>query len=167
MRNAKLLFFLSALPLLCLNGCFCYFSVDDDANTMNCSHKSMVHLPHRITPQTEQLIMSENDIRLLDMKETNLTQIKLFHFENNNIESVSSKTLQFLLSNAVVLNLKGNKLQKLPKLFNQPHTKTKLWLSGNPYVCNCNMMWMKDWLQNNTNVMDTENITCSGGKWDG
>ena len=39
---------------------------------------------------------------------------------------------------------------------------TNLWLSNNPYECNCDMLWMKDWLVDTGNVMDKENVTCSG-----
>ncbi len=158
--------FTSVLPLPCINQCVCSYSVHDGANTMDCSDQGMVDFPGEIQPLTDKLILSGNNIKHLQNMDNNLTQVKQLDFENNDIDHISNKSFKMLLSNVNKLNLKRNNLRRLPILL-QTSTKTQLWLGHNPYKCNCDMMWMRDWLQNATNVMDKDNITCGPGKWKG
>ena len=59
------------------------------------------------------------------------------------------------------LGLDGNRcIRVIPR----QNKTSKLWISDNPYECNCDMLWMKDWLMDNENVMDKKNVTCSGSK---
>ncbi len=160
------LYLFSVYPLPCLHGCVCYYSLHDEANTMDCSYQGMVDTPREVLPLTEKLIMSGNHMRLLENINKNLTKVKQFDFENNSIRHIGNKATKTLLWNVNTLNLVRNKLTKLPILF-QASTKIQFWLGQNPYECNCNMMWLRDWLQNATNVVDKENITCGDGKWKG
>ncbi len=134
---------------------------------MNCTHNTMTQLPENILPRTEQLVMSDNNLGKLEQVDNQLIQVKTLIFQRSNISFLHEKALKRLLSHVDTLNLKSNKLTKLPQLLQMQTSRTKLWLGDNPYHCNCGMMWMRDWLQNATNVMDKENIVCGVGKWRG
>ncbi len=154
-------------PLPCLNGCFCHYSFEDDVNTMNCSHKNMTLLPKMVLPQTQKLIMTGNHLVKMETWNRNLADITIFDLQNCKIIHISNSVLQNILNHTERLLLSQNQIRKLPHLFEKQRYATKLWLGDNPYHCNCGMMWMRDWLQNTTNVMDKDNITCGLGKWKG
>ncbi len=134
---------------------------------MNCSHNNMTLLPSEILPRTEQIIMAGNKLGVLDTVNENLTNIKRFDLQNSGITDTSQSTFDIFEHHASSVNLFHNEMLNLPQTIKTQARKVKLWLSGNPYECNCGMMWMKDWLMNASNVVDRENITCGNGKWKG
>ncbi len=159
------LLFLAAFPLPCLSGCLCYYSIGDEANTMRCSHRT--NLSAQILPRTEQLVMTGSILNNIDTVNENFIQIKMFDFQDSNITHISDNVLRMLAHNTHSINFSRNKLQKVSPFFSMISAQTKLWLGNNLYDCNCDMMWMRDWLLNATNVMDKDNITCGPGKWQG
>ncbi len=159
--------YLSAYPLPCLNGCFCFYSIEDDANTVNCSHKNMTQLPDNLLPNTEQLIMVGNDLKTINSVAKDLPHLVSLDLEKCNISEISTQALQALLLYSDNLKLSNNKLQGISSIIKTTKYNTTIWLSKNIFECNCNIMWMRDWLLNATNVMDKDNITCVGGKWNG
>ncbi len=160
---------ISVDPVPCLDGCFCYYSVKDGANTVDYSNSNMSHLPHQVLPQTQQLIMATEQFQTLDKIDDNLLQIKNFSFQGSNLRHVSDKAWKSLISTADSVNFPGNKLTHVPTFLQTETYQTYLWLSFNPFKCSCDMMWMRDWLLNTTNVKkkEKENITCGAGKWKG
>ncbi len=157
----------SVFPLPCLDGCVCYYSVEHLANTVNCSHNNMGKLPDAILPNTEQLVMRGNSIGVLDQAHISLTSVKTFDLQMSDITFVKDDALVILLKNADELRLSNNKMTKLSGFFQKVSTNTHIWLANNPYECNCDMMWMRDWLLNVTNVQDKDEIICGEGKWQG
>ncbi len=157
----------SALPLPCLSGCSCYYSVDHEANTMNCSFNNMTTLPAKLLPGTELLIMTGNNLGNLDSVPENFPVLKQLDLTRCNIWTTSSKVMKIFFSKIDNLNLSNNKMKQISRIIQTEEFHAKLWLSKNPYECNCDMMWMRDWLQNASNVVDKENITCASGKWEG
>ncbi len=140
--------------------------MDDAANTLDCSFNNMTYFPQHVLPRTEQLIMDGNKLDKLENENHMLAEVKMFKFKNCNIKSVQEATLKSLLQNAKVLDMRSNKLTSLSSFFETQRMETKLWLGNNPYECNCDMIWISVWLQNATNIMDKENISCAG-KWKG
>ncbi len=127
----------------------------------------MTQLPSHLPPHTEQLIMTGNNLGSLESAEKNVSLVKIFDFHGSNITDVSDQVCKIILSNADSINLSGNKLRSVSCLLKVAKLRTKLLLSNNPFDCNCDMMWMRDWLQNASNVMNKENITCSTERWEG
>ncbi len=150
-----------------MNKCFCYYSVEDAANTMNCSNNNMTHLPHQVLAGTQQLIMAGETFTHVDSVNKELIQIKKYSLKMGNIRHVSNQAWNVLLENADIVNLSCNQMTSISHLLTTNSFKAQLWLGNNPYECNCDMMWMRDWLQNATNVMDKETITCASGKFKG
>ncbi len=160
------LFLFAAYPLPCLNGCSCFYSIDDDANTVNCSYNNMTQMPNAILPDTEQLIMAGNNLQNMEYIHKNWTHLATIDLQRSNITQISSVALKTLLLIADKVVLSNNKLKEVPGVL-QTNLQTQIWLSNNPFLCNCDMMWMRDLLQNATNVMEKGKITCAGGKWNG
>ncbi len=133
---------------------------------MNCSHNNMTQLPLKLLPDTEQLILVGNHLEILDFVSKGFKHLKVIDLQRNNISHIGSQTLKSLLSLADNVVLLNNNLQKVSPAI-QTNLATQIWLANNPYECNCDMMWMRDWLQNASNVKDKENVTCAGGKWNG
>ncbi len=154
-------------PAPCLDGCVCYYSVGDEANTVDCSNRNLTSFLQKILPQTEQIIYSGNNIEILDSVTISLVSVSKIDLQRNNIQSITEEVLAVMLSGVYSLNLSGNKFQKLSRKQLETNYQTQLWLADNPYDCNCDMMWMRDWLQLAGNVRDSENMTCGAGKWRG
>ena len=69
--------------------------------------------------------------------------------------------MEVIVQNVNNLDISKNDLKSLPKSISNSHKASKMWISDNPYQCNCDMIWMKDWLIDNNNVQDKDNVTCS------
>ncbi len=150
-----------------MNGCYCFYSVDDDANTVNCSYNNMINLPGYMLPRTQQLIMIHNNIEQLEFVDTNLVDVKTLNMQDSNITHITDKAMKTLVVNRKTVKLNGNKLKNIPRSILSASLSTNLSLGDNPYECNCDMMWMRDWLLNATNVIDREHIKCASGQWKG
>ncbi len=157
----------SAQPLPCLSGCLCYYSVDHQANTVNCSYNNMTTLPAKLLPRTELLIMTGNNLGNLDSVPENFPKINVLYLNKSSIKTISDGALKILLNKTENLYLSNNNLKEISSLLQAENVRTNLWLSENPYNCNCDMMWMRDWLLNATIVKDKGNVTCGGGEWQG
>ncbi len=134
---------------------------------MNCSNNNMTQLPDNLLPNTEQLIMVGNHLKTIDSVAKDLPHLISLDLEKCNISEISTQGFQALLLHSDNLKLPNNKLQHISSVIQTTTYNTSLWLSKNLFECNCDMMWMRDWLLNATNVMDKDNITCIGGKWNG
>ncbi len=134
---------------------------------MNCSHNNMTQLPLKFLPDTEQLVMDGNNLDNLWKIRADFRDMKIIDLKQSNIHQISVEAFKVLCSKAKMLKLSGNNIKQLPSFLRTTNNETQLWLSNNPYECNCDMMWMSDWLQNATNVMDRDSITCGTGKWNG
>ena len=72
--------------------------------------------------------------------------------------------MEVIVKSVKHLDIRGNKLITLPEKIKNVNSVNKLWISRNPYECNCDSLWMKDWLVDNMNVQDKDNVTCSSNK---
>ncbi len=161
------MFFLSALPLPCLSGCLCYYSVDHRVNTVNCSYNNMTTLPAKLLPRTELLIMKGNNLGNLDFIPENFPKINELDLNRSRITTISDEVLKVFLQRTDKLCLTSNKLKEVPSLLQVQKMHTVLCISDNPFECSCDMMWMRDWLLNATNIVEKEKIVCASGKWKG
>ena len=63
----------------------------------------------------------------------------------------------------------NNRLTKIPSNFQELPFLEKVWLSGNPFHCDCSMTWMIGWLNNFTTsagehiVQDYQDLRCHSG----
>ena len=90
----------------------------------------------------------------------NITYLDL---SNSKVSYITERAMTCMLRNMKALDLTKNMLEDLPRAITKSNN-TKLWISNNCYDCNCDMMWMRDWLVKATNVMDKEEVVCRKGK---
>ena len=113
---------------------------------------------------TDYLTAKGNNFRKKDETRAYMAQIKFFYLQYSNITEISDVVIRSMLNSLKYLRIFHNKINVLPKGITQAGNITELWISSNPYECNCDMMWMGDWLVKATNIMDKENVTCTTSK---
>ena len=72
--------------------------------------------------------------------------------------------MEIIIKSVKQLDIRGNNLTEIPQIITKADNISKLWISGNPYLCNCDTLWMRDWLNRATNVKDKTIVQCSTGK---
>ena len=113
---------------------------------------------------TDYLLLSGNNLGSLNKAPDYLKNISLLNLSSSNIREIYESVMEVIMDNLKSLDIRNNKLKILPNSIAKTNKTSKLWISDNPYECNCDMLWMKDWLIDNENVMDKKNVTCSGSK---
>ena len=143
------------------------------ANVLSCSGHT---LPLRVPDLTQWLQMEGSNVTSLCGSFSyinasgNMTYINL---ENANITKICSNTLEALFESSVIwLNLAGNNLDRIPRAFESSNNSIeKLWLARNQVICDCDMVWVIDWIENSISaggpLQDYQDVMCTGGKWDG
>ena len=145
-------------------GCTCYYSIHNQANIFDCRNKNFTSLPKSALLRTDQLLASGNNFANIDRAEKYIETLSYIDLSNSNVSSITGSVMRSLLTKLKTLNLVNNNLEILPRSIMEANNDTGIWLSNNSYDCNCDMMWMRDWLVKATNVMDKEGIVCTKGK---
>lgn len=139
-----------------LRNCSChisFFRLQHEGNewqpmfSVNCSGAGFTNFPSRLPDNTTTLFITHNKISSLNMLCTRNSTYNKVHdiFLDYNLiadASVLDNCEWFL--NFRVLSLKGNLLEKIPNYafrnsFEKSHHAIKLYLSGNPWLCNCRL----------------------------
>ena len=165
---------LSALPLPCSNNCRCHYMWEQEANVFNCSDTNITSLAQlQIPNETTWFIAKSNHIPHLDWSE-NLHYIQHFDLQNSSIRYITDDFISKIktMNRIKFLNLARNNLKTFPKTFSGTHF-SQVYLAGNPIDCNCEMLWLANWLNVTNNqsesriVKDYKQVVCAGGKWNG
>ena len=115
-------------------------------------------------PDTDQLLLSGNNLGSVNRAPDYLKNITLLDLSSSHITEIDETVMEVIVKSVKHLDIRGNNLKSLPQTIKNVATENKLWVSRNPYECNCDTLWMKDWLIDNKNVMDKDNVTCSENK---
>lgn len=105
-----------------------------------------------VFPALTYLYLANNQLYDLDFNLTCIKKLKFLDVSYNKIKRLSKVTRD-----------------KIDRVFKQPHNSTdtdfrKINLIGNPYVCDCNLRDMFDWLQNTrANLQHREEMRCYKG----
>ena len=154
----------SVIPQPCHHNCTCHRSPWDRANIFDCRNKSLTRLPQTVLEDTDWLLLSGNNFGSLNEVPDYLTSITLLNLSSSNITEIGETVMRVISENVKNLDIRKNKLKTLPESITKSNKTSKLWISGNPYECNCDMICMKDWLMDSENVVKKENVTCSTDK---
>lgn len=88
-----------------------------------------------------------------------LSSLELLLLNANKIHCVRATAFKDL-ENLALLSLYDNKIQSLAKgTFNSLHSIQTLHLAQNPFVCDCNVKWLADFLR--TNPIETSGARCA------
>ena len=140
-------------PIRCGDGCRCYYR-QDEGNVYNCSSTNAKILPSEANfPNgTDWLDVSDNRLNLLCGHHPYLKKIQSFFLTNNNISEICDNTLNTLKHGKLeILEQSHNQLSGLPRLIQNVTSLRQIWLLDNPFKCDCDMLWMKNWMENFNN----------------
>ena len=124
-------------------------------------------LPATVLQDTDWLLLSGNNLGSLNKAPDYLENITLLNLSSSNITYIDKEVMEVVIRSVKHLDIRGNNLKTLPEIIAKANKTNKLWISNNPYECNCDMIWMKNWLTSTENVMDKKNVTCSGNELKG
>ena len=116
---------------------------------------------------TDQLLLSGNNLGSFNEAPDYLENITFFNISSSNIRNIDEKVVTVLIKYIKHLDISRNILKRLPQKITNLNSTSELWISGNPYECDCDMVWMKEWLIDTLSVQDKENVTCLTGKTKG
>ena len=143
-------------------------------NVYNCTTPTKSSFPGTILEPTDWLIVhNSNLIELCDWLPY-LSDLHYLKVSKNNIQTICKSFINNLQrSKCTWLDLSDNRLIDIPKTMQSLTNLQKLWMSGNPFHCDCSMTWMIKWLNNFTTstgdhvIVDYQNVTCHSGKMKG
>ena len=141
-------------------------------NMYNCSGANLDTLPGNVPNNTDIQSFRNNKLTVLNANETYLKEIIYLDISNNSIGYIFGDKIRNL-HKLRWFNLSRNNLKKLPREIVNLTELTRVWLSGNPFTCNCDMLWMTDWMANFTTdpdsdvrvVRDYYKIKCGDGRF--
>ncbi len=138
------------MPRQC-GSCLCYYDIHSLQNILNCSSASQTKFGD--PPEMTNVIL---------LNGTSISEIP-----SGPIETM--KTIPSLR----IINMTNNKIQKISKEIQHLLQVEEIWLSGNPFNCDCEMTWMITWLnslRNNSRqgpVRDYRELICGEGRFKG
>ena len=154
-------------PTVCLNDCLCYHQIYKQANITECIDKNLKHIPKNLDDNTNHFIATGNDFGDIDTVESYFEELEVLNLTSNNIRSLTNNVMKSMMKKTIVMVLDDNNLKYLPKVITTNVNLTVFFISGNPYECNCDMLWMTDWLLGVGNVFDTPYVTCANEEMKG
>ncbi|KAM7343813.1 protein singed wings 2 isoform 1-T1 [Cochliomyia hominivorax] len=138
--------------------------------TVNCSNLGLDRLPAYIPENTTTFLANDNKITDVTPLRNNIhyRYVVDVHLENNLVESIDVLEGGYWLEHFRLLNLKNNKLQKIPvyaldNALDDNDNANLLLLSKNPWYCSCKFAMRFREIANKYNsiLRDAWNITCT------
>ena len=134
-------------------------------NVYDCSGMGLQNTPSMIERGALYVKLNDNNLVTFDQTYAYFERIKYLDLQNNQLTSISRKTIKLLdqNKNLIWINLSKNSLINLPSEIKEFHGR--LWIGGNNYQCNCKMLWMTKWLNNSKErVPDYQEVVCKQEK---
>ena len=168
--NPKYTHFITVIHRPCHVNCTCFYLAKYRANVLLCSGRKLHHLPEQIPAGANWVFVENNLLQELCGKFPYSSNVTGINIGLNSIKQICPSFIQSIKSNRHLeeIILSSNQLSSVPQDLQQIKY-TKIWLSNNPFLCNCDMLWMISWLVNSTLpsgehlVPDYKNVTCSNG----
>uniref|UniRef100_A0A8C0F0W9 Slit guidance ligand 3 n=1 Tax=Bubo bubo TaxID=30461 RepID=A0A8C0F0W9_BUBBB len=143
-----------ASSITCPSACTC------SNNVVDCRGRGLTEIPANLPEDIWEIVLYGNKITeipqgLFD----DLVSLQLLLLNANKINCLRVNTFQGL-HNLKLLSLYDNKLQTISKgLFAPLRSIQTLHLAQNPFVCDCHLKWLADYLQDNP--IETSGARCS------
>ncbi|WAR28536.1 TOLL-like protein, partial [Mya arenaria] len=145
--------------------CKCYERALTGNIIVDCIGFNLNDIPDNMPVGSLELILSHNNITHVAYT-AYLGRVKIFDISHNHLKTIDSSVFQNL-NKIETLNLRSNHLIRLPQTLVRLGAKS-IMLSGNPYVCDCNVVWLKNWITSNKDIVtDWDMVTCNTLQNDG
>ena len=119
------------------------------------------------------LDLSRNRIPELCGKQSYLCNLAELDLSQNVINKICDETVSYMKTGSIiVLNIANNSITTLPSKLSNISSLQSVKLSGNNFICDCEMTWMIEWLSKRTPygeriVKDYQDIVCHNGMMTG
>lgn len=145
----------------CPDHCTCYIRASLETIIVDCINRGLENIPSTVPAKTRELWLQNNSIRALPTHAMYFSQLFDLRIASNQLHEFPESYLR-LLKNLHTLYLDDNLLGSLSPQVVQLHNLRQVRISGNPFRCDCRLMWMKTWLlTRKAVVMDWSIIKCS------
>lgn len=144
----------------CPPGCVCQERPHINAMVVNCTGTGLTTLPEELPEERFgriHLHLDNNNIQHFTRK--NYTSKIVNLTISNNKLSYFSSDARTSMKNLAYLDISGNSLSFVPKEM-QSMSFDKTIVTGNPFQCDCNMTWMKEWINVSPGATD-RGIECN------
>ncbi|XP_052783443.1 protein toll-like isoform X1 [Mya arenaria] len=149
----------------CPTPCKCYERTSTGNIIVDCIGFNLNNIPDNMPVGSLELRLSHNNITHV-ANTAYFGRVKIFDISHNHLKTIDSSVFQNL-NKIETLNLRSNHLIRLPQTLVRLGAKS-IMLSGNPYVCDCNVVWMKNWITSNKDIVtDWDMVTCNTLQNDG
>ncbi|XP_061184977.1 protein toll-like [Saccostrea echinata] len=150
---------------LCPTNCTCYKRSVTEINIIDCRDRGYRSLPEKLPSGTLDLWFDKNNITYLNSREY-LNRVRTLNLSSNNIAKIDVAVFQ-QMKNIRELFLNSNFLVSLPAA-TQEYFSGSIYLEDNPFKCDCNTMWLKQWMTQRADiVVDSQKVTCNVDEKDG
>ncbi len=171
--STVIVFHISVRGVVCSDHCLCHYDQQTKRNIMACVNNTLSALPATVPKFTDWIIMRNLKMSNFCTNYPYLEEtISYLTIESSSVAHICDNVLKSLWHSKTMkeISFRKNKLTVLSlKWKTQSSDVERLWLGGNPIACDCDMLWMMNWLQNSTGatghrlVRDYEDVICASG----
>ena len=121
----------------------------------------LTQLPSSLPDDLDWLILHNNNISSLEYANASFqSSLSKLNLNSTFLEQISNEFLEQFVQ-LKFLDISNNKLRSLPKAIENMTSLEAIWISGNNFECNCDNIWMRDWVVNNMDIIhDSERAKC-------
>ncbi|XP_041350666.1 protein toll-like [Gigantopelta aegis] len=142
----------------CPTMCKCYRRSEIGTIIVDCRRMGLLAMPKNLPMGKLEMWLQGNAIEDIDVGIHNTDMVSIL-LSGNAIQNIRPDTLKQMTS-LQTLYLDDNLLTSIPHVITKLNL-TSLKVGGNPLMCNCYALWMKNWiLFNGKIIQDTANIKC-------
>ncbi len=133
----------------------------------SCESVHLTHLPKNVPPGTQIMLLKNNSIIELCGRYPYLRNVTHLNLAFNHLTRICESFFSSLSKGEGLkfLDISYNKLSGIPvALRNKIDYIHSLKIGSNDFYCDCNMIWMKSWLEEASNsVEDIKDVKCQEG----
>ena len=137
---------------------------NEKALVADCAHAGLTQIPKSLPNDTDWLNISGNNISSLQTEDLEpLNALSRLDLRDNRIRYITESFVEYLNTHSTIvsLDISDNELRFIPRKFESTKFLKTLTLSGNRFECQCNNIWMKNWLiVSREMVQDFNTVDC-------
>ncbi len=134
----------------------------------DCQHQGLKEIPQNLENGTQSLLLNGNSITRICGDVRQLEMVSRIELQNNGIEEICEETMEQLVSTMDYIDISHNNMSYLPKAVQSTPNSTLVIVGNNPYICNCDMLWMVHWILDVDSTLkfisSDKDATCAYGK---